>query len=402
MNPEALRKSIPLLPRAYERVLDYIADYWTKITCFTPKSTLFRIGLPHTYVAPNHLLFKKSLFYWDSYFIILGLVAARNVALAKDIVANLVYLFGRFGLVLARNRWYALGRTQPPFLTRMAFEIYEQDHNLDWLNQVMTIAKLEYHTVWSRGGRFVEKRALSRYHPMLAANYTAEFESGWDMTSRFRDRAAETLPIDLNCLLYQYETDFAEGARLNGNESEKSHWLKQAAERQSRIIELMWDNQDGFFYDFDLSRGAIKFKTLAAYYPLWCRLASPEQAQALVEKLPVFERDGGLANTERVNSRNRQWDWPNGWPNQQWIVIRGLLNYGFAVEAERIASKWLELNCSVFEKTGRLWEKYDAVSSAVGHDGLYPTQEGFGWTNAVFLKLLAEFNFNERESNHPC
>ena len=165
------------------------------------------------------------------------------------------------------------------------------------LNQVIDVAKLEYQIVWSKGGRFVEKYGMSRYYPWFLASRAVEFESGWDMTSRFQGRAVEVLPIDLNCLLYQYEIDFARTAELNGKKDEKNHWFKQAAQRQSRINTLLWDDKDGFFYDLNLSRGAIKFKTLAAYYPLWCRLASPAQAKAVVDKLPIFEQNGGLANT---------------------------------------------------------------------------------------------------------
>lgn len=110
----------------------------------------------------------------------------------------------------------------------------------------------------------------------------------------------------------------------------------------------------------------------------------------LRDNLKYFEASGGLANSEKIESWKKQWDWPNGWPNQQWIAVNGLLNYGFKDDALRIARKWLDLNKEIFEKTGRLWEKYDVVSRDIGVSGLYPTQEGFGWTNGVFLKILAE------------
>jgi len=53
--------------------------------------------------------------------------------------------------------------------------------------------------------------------------------------------------------------------------------------------------------------------------------------------------------------------------------------------------KWLNLNREVFTKTGKFWEKYDVVDCDAGKSRRYPTQSGFGWTNAVFIKLVRKF-----------
>ncbi|MFW6283244.1 MAG: trehalase family glycosidase [Minisyncoccales bacterium] len=100
-----------------------------------------------------------------------------------------------------------------------------------------------------------------------------------------------------------------------------------------------------------------------------------------------------MANTqkENISKKFKQWDYPNGWPNQQWVVIKGLLNYGFIEDAERLSKKWLDLNKKVYEKTRAFWEKYDVVALDKGKDGRYATQKGFGWTNAVFIKMVNEF-----------
>lgn len=375
----------------YLPLLEYIENYWAKITFSNPRSGILRIGLPRPFVSPNHIFFKNDLFYWDSYFIILGLLNSRRIDLAKDVVENLLYLLRRYGIIFARNLRTSWGRTQPPFLTQMALEIYKQDGNLEWLAGIMAAARREYRDVWHNNRRFVAEVGLNRYCPLWGGHYFAEHESGWDMTSRFEGRCLDVIPTDLNCLLYQYEMDFAKSALLEHKPAEENFWLKKAIERKDKINKLLWDEKEGLFYDYDFRRAQkMRLKTLAAYYPLWCNQASSKQAAALVAKLPVFENSGGLANTEEIKSYRKQWDWPNGWPNQQWIVIKGLLNYGFLDEARRLARKWLELNREVFERTGRLWEKYDVVKRDIGQDGLYSTQEGFGWTNAIFLKLLSE------------
>ena len=122
---------------------------------------------------------------------------------------------------------------------------------------------------------------------------------------------------------------------------------------------------------------------------MWANLATPTQARKCRDELRRFEYKYGLANSQKkVSKRFKQWDYPNGWPNQQWIVVQALLNYGYEKDALRLAKKWLDLNNQVFKETGKLWEKYNVVTGGIGQQGRYPNQTGFGWTNATFLKMV--------------
>ena len=53
-----------------------------------------------------------------------------------------------------------------------------------------------------------------------------------------------------------------------------------------------------------------------------------------------------------------------------------------------IAKRWIETNVQVFQRTGKLFEKYDVSGSAEARGGEYPLQDGFGWTNGVLRRLL--------------
>ena len=156
--------------------------------------------------------------------------------------------------------------------------------------------------------------------------------------------------------------------------------------RSEQIENCFWDPKSKFYYDnCDGRVGTLK--TLAGFYPLWCGAASKERAKLCVAKLKTFEFKGGLANSQKLPVSNKQWDYPNGWAPQQLIVHEGLTRYGYKKEAKRIAMKWLDCNKNVFERTGRLWEKYDVVKQDVGRSGRYPTQHGFAWTNSIFVRL---------------
>ena len=96
---------------------------------------------------------------------------------------------------------------------------------------------------------------LSRYYDINNLHDLAEAESGWDMTPRFQRQALDYLPIDLNCLLYKYESDFARAAFILGEKSEENRWHKVAEYRQANVTNLMWNKRDGFFFDFNYVTG---------------------------------------------------------------------------------------------------------------------------------------------------
>jgi neutral trehalase len=130
----------------------------------------------------------------------------------------------------------------------------------------------------------------------------------------------------------------------------------------------------------------IPHYSLAGFYPLWAGLATPDQAERIVQSaLPRFEFPGGLVTTTQEQV-GRQWAFPNGWAPLQWIVVAGLERYGYTADARRIMEKWC-VNCaSIFAATGAMWEKYNVVQTGDGAEvGLYGSLAGFGWTNGVFV-----------------
>lgn len=384
----------------YKKVLDYIDKYWQQVEFGQQKRrwTGIRnlllwpgnINLPNQSISPNHKYFSYTQYYWDTYFTVIGLVVQNKTELAKGMVDNLCFLFSKFGLIPARNTWLSLGRTQPPFLTRMAFEVYDAGGaDETWLHRVLEVAEKEYNRVWTYGQRYHKPSGLSLFQPKHLRKLLTTYESGWDVSTRFALGKTHILPVDLNCLLYQYEIDFKRAARIKGDKKEAKFWQEKAQARQKQIDKYFWSKRKGFYFDNDLKAKRVgTLKTLAGFYPLWCQTATKAQARNAVKHLKDFEFDGGLAIVEKTPWLHRQWDYPNGWPPQQFIVITGLRNYGFHKEADRLTRKWLDLNLKIFEQTGELWEKYDVVKGEIGLSGRYPTQPGFAWTNAIFVRLL--------------
>ena len=354
------------------------------------------IGLPNQFIAPSMSdgIFDQDQFYWDSYFIILGLISSGKVKLAKGMVDNLVYLYQRFGVIPGRNQYHDLARSQPPFLTQMVAEVFSKTQDRLWLKRCLKTAEAELNNYWMNQFH-LQYKGLSRYCDSLITNASSEDESGWDFTSRFHEQCLDFLPLDLNSLLFKYELDLAGFYSMLKNSVKQELYATRAKQRKKNMNHLLWNKKSGFFFDYNYrTRSQSKFFSLAGYYPLWAGWATEEQAAMAVSKLRIFEYTGGLANTQKhlLFKSFKQWDYPNGWPNQQWVVIKGLLNYGYRADAERLAIKWLNTNKRIYKKTGMFWEKYNVVKTGIGQADRYPTQTGFGWTNGVFLRLVAEFS----------
>ena len=230
----------------------------------------------------------------------------------------------------------------------------------------------------------------------LHRNIRAACESGWDFSSRwFKDKktlttciATDIIPVDLNCLLYFMERKLAELYALSGNDDMKIDFENKYERRKSAINKYLWDDEKKFYFDYNFKeKKPTEVSSLAACYPLYFKVAENKLAKGVAEKIEkLFLKDGGLIST--TNNTGQRWDSPNGWAPLQWLAIKGLRNYGFDSLANEIKSRWLKLNEDVFNRTGKMFEKYNVEDITLhAGGGEYDLQDGFGWTNGVAAAL---------------
>jgi alpha,alpha-trehalase len=217
-------------------------------------------------------------------------------------------------------------------------------------------------------------------------------ESGFDSSFRFGPFCGSThhyAPVCLNSLLYRYEQEMAEFAAQLGLKTEVEDWNSRAAQRKDAMQKYLWQEEDGLFLDYDFIKDRPShYDYLSAYYPLWAGLATQTQAQSIKDSLYQFERFGGL--TMSSTESGMQWDEPYGWAPANWIVVQGLLRYGFGYDARRIATAFIETIDANFAVDATLREKYDVVRRAADVHvtaGYKENVIGFGWTNGVYLKM---------------
>jgi alpha,alpha-trehalase len=413
-------------------ITKHIDKLWHILTKKTKKTTRSSslISLPYSYVIPGGRF--REVFYWDSYFIMEGLIASGKTDLFKDMINNFTFLIDSLGFIPNGNRTYFLSRSQPPMYAMMVALLAEKDENI----LVEYIPSLEKeHMFWMTGSQMLENNSahkrvvkmengtlLNRYWddkdtprpeaygkeialtkdldiktiPYIYKNIRAACESGWDFSTRwFMDESSmktihitDMIPVDLNCLLYFLEMTIGKAYQLKGNASLSEKYYKYASDRKDGIIKYCWSEKDKFFmdYDFILKRNTNCF-SIAASYPLYFNIASQEQANLVAKKLQdAFLKDGGFLTT--LVSSDYQWDAPNGWAPMQWMTAKGLMNYNHSELAREGAHRWTFLNEKIYKKTGKLLEKYNVVEMNIHTGGgEYPLQDGFGWTNGVYIKL---------------
>ncbi len=389
------------------------------------------LPLPNPYVVPGGRF--REIYYWDSYFTMLGLLESGRHEFVADMVKNFAWLIDQYGHVPNGNRSYYLSRSQPPFFSLMVELLVAREGAAAygrflpqlrreyefWMDGSESLAPGEAHR---RVVRLPDGTLLNRYwddrdtpreesyrqdvetarlsgRPAgeVYRNLRAAAESGWDFSSRWLDdggdlatiRTAEILPVDLNCLLHALEQTLVRAYRANAEPAEVSRFTERAATRRRAILDTFWNARSGTFEDYDWRRrdrtGVLSAATL---YPLFVGVASNRQGgdvAAVVERR-LLAPDGLATTTERTG---QQWDAPNGWAPLQWIAIEGLNRYGHQRLARRIAHRWIRDNVAYYQAHGKLVEKYDVSGDDAARGGEYPLQDGFGWTNGVLRRLMA-------------
>jgi alpha,alpha-trehalase len=394
------------------------------------------IPLPNAYVVPGGRF--REVYYWDSYFTMLGLVESGRTDLVRSMLDNFAYLITTVGHIPNGNRTYYLGRSQPPFFAAMVglyatatdtsqalryLDALEAEHAF-WMDGA---DRLRPGQAYRRAVMMPEGVVLNRYWDDLPGprpesyrpdyevgrtvpdslrerfyrNARATAESGWDFSSRWmRDssdlRTLETtdlIPVDLNSLMYNAERTIAalRAFRNRAGDAEVAAKFNRDAERRRQsLLSAAYDGGAGFFYDvrWKTWERVVDRPTLAAAAPLFFGLATPFQASQVAANLErLFLKPGGFVTTTIASGQ--QWDAPNGWPPLEWMAIEGVRRYGGVALADKAAERWLTLNRRTYRATGRMMEKYDVIDlNRRAGGGEYGTQDGFGWTNGVALALL--------------
>ena len=422
------------VPPAGQSLREHIDDLWPVLTRTTDKASNkwdSLLPLPKPYVVPGGRF--REVYYWDSYFTMLGLAESDHWDKISDMVDNFAYEIDTFGHIPNGNRSYYLSRSQPPFFSLMVELL--ATHDSDALKKYRPQMEKEY-AYWMDGvdalqpgqankrvvklddgailNRYWDDRDTPRPESWLDDVNTAKSNpnrpateiyrdlrsaaaSGWDFSSRWMDdpqklgtiRTTSIVPVDLNALMFRMEKLLARASQESGDAASASKYETLATARQKAIESHLWNDKEGWYADYDLKSKKVRNQlTAAVLFPLYVKAAAQDRAEKVAAATSSrLLKPGGIATTT-VNS-GQQWDAPNGWAPLQWVAAEGLQNYGQEKVSMDVTWRFLKNVQHTYDREKKLVEKYDVSTTGTGGGGgEYPLQDGFGWSNGVTLKML--------------
>ena len=420
---------------------------------------------PNPIVVPGGR-FRES-YYWDTYWIVKGLLVSNMLDTAKGVVENLLYFVDRFGKVPNGGRVYYLTRSQPPLLSEMVRVVYDalqanetppasrnakSTKSIDFLKYAIPLLDKEYN-FWKENRRVKDEAywPLSAYsanttsprpesyredynlthrnesitkveRQQLCLDIAAAAESGWDFSSRWFKQphlgiasiqTTSIIPVDLNAFLFQFETNMYNFYEKVGDTERSEQYRVDANNRYKAIEAHLWNEKHQQWMDFDMrAKAPIERVAASNFIPLSVfsnflsnRSSIPiDVNKSYLEKSFVALNQSDLVGMAGVKATDvkgtkQQWDAPNSWAPIVDILVEGLVKHcgsisGATTYGRNIAKAWLETNLIAFQKSGFMYEKYNADKIGEGGSGgEYTPQVGFGWTNGVALVFLDELWF---------
>jgi alpha,alpha-trehalase len=434
-------------------IQSHIQELWTVLRRNPDKevegSSL--LALPNPYIVPGGRF--REIYYWDSYFTMLGLKESGEIQTIENMVKNFAYMLNSYGLIPNGNRSYYLSRSQPPFFSLMV-ELLASVKGEQVYAEFLPALETEY-TYWVQGAdklkpgeaglravRMPDGTVLNRYWDdetkprqesykedvetatlsvrqegrtmdfndmakmekkmkSVYQNLRAGAASGWDFSSRWMAdgknlHTIETmniLPVDLNCLVLHLEQTLSVARRISKNSIGAQQMQQRITARVAAIQKYFWNSSVNFYTDYHFVKKRPQPMIMAAGMFPFCFLKNAPNGRAALAAATLKKhllRPGGVVTT--ANNTGQQWDAPNGWAPLQWMTVWALDVSGQKELAKDIAQRWMRLTERVYTETGKLMEKYNVEDlSKTAGGGEYPGQDGFGWTNGVYLAMKRKY-----------
>jgi len=379
----------------------------------------------HPFIVPGERF--HEFYYWDSYWIIRGLITSGMTVTAKGILLNAFDLIKEFGFIPNGARVYYLTRSQPPLLSEMVRYYYKHTNDLDLLRTALPHLETEYnywmktHSVELPEGYILNRFYTDSNQPRpesykedihsvgkmteedaqyFFSNVIAGAESGEDFTSRWFTSGSELksisttkfVPVGLNSIMYKFESNmiyFYETLGVNSS----LDFAQALKNRKAAIDKFLWNETAHQWYDYSLTNNSQILRAYPSnWFPIWAGAYDPSLTNQLVESLQNsgLIQIGGVLSTHLDSGQ--QWDNPNTWAPHQSLIVQVLtqLNTPESITlAETVAQNWIKTTYLGYKTTRMMHEKYNAlIPGAAGSGGEYPPQIGFGWTNGVTLEFL--------------
>ena len=368
------------------------------------------VFLPYPHISPCVDGLFNLLFYWDTYFIIEGLLSMNKIKIAKENADNLLYLLEHNRCIPGCSCELSIQYgSEPPLLYLIIKSIYDKTKDYEWLKKAIRLLEKEYefwmnertlkcglnhyghhlqseiehlrHYNQDLKGRFnnLPMDILEEEKIKISSEAIAIVESGEDYSSRWEEGCKEVAAVDLNSHLYgieKYLSDFY--SKIDSRKSLK--YLKASEKRYELMRKFCFI--DGLFFDYnEKSHKRSNMMCSAQFVQFTSGLNKSKEAY--IKLLSRLEFSSGVSATERLTAPKFQWDYPNMWAPHQFFAVDAAEKLDLS-DARRIATKFLNTVANTFDRTGNLWEKYDCLNGSIASQNEYGLPTMLGWTAGTY------------------
>ncbi|XP_016974361.2 trehalase isoform X1 [Drosophila rhopaloa] len=396
------------------------------------------IPVPNPVIVPGGRFIE--FYYWDSYWIIRGLLYSEMYSTARGMIENFLSIVERIGFIPNGGRVYYHGRSQPPLLTGMVKSYVDFTNDDQFAINALKLLEHEFNFFLNNRAVSVNNHTLCIYSDSsegprpesysedvntaasfdsdekkehLYTQIKAAAESGMDFSTRWfisedgtnagnlsNLSTTSIVPVDLNAYMFWNAKLIAEFYSKAGNIKKVTEYEEKAGEFLLGIQEVLWNEEAGCWLDYDIeNKKSRNYFVPTNLSPLWVKAYNISDSEnisakimAYIEKNKLDTYPGGVPNT--LAAQNEQWDFPNVWAPMQYILVEGLNNLN-TPEAKNMsmkwATRWVKSNFKAYTDHLDMYEKYDAqVFGGHGTGGEYDVQTGFGWSNGVIIEWLSK------------
>lgn len=360
-------------------------------------------GLHHDGLFPSYRSsWFQGFWAWDSWKQAAA-IALYNPSLAKDQVLAMYDYMTKEGFIpdaIFRNNRYEENNyrnTKPPLSGWAVWKIYQEDKDIEFVKSIYPKIKKQHQ--WWYIYRDHDSDGICEYGSTDGSLTAAKWGSGMDNAVRFDDSeilknsemafSLNQESVDLNSYLYAEKIFLAKMAEVLGHGVDMRIFLAEADRLKQQIQTQFYDEDSGWFYDSSLDgQKLIKVMGPEGWIPLWANIATKEQAKSVHENI----MNPKLFNTKvpfpTLNASHKKFEPQGGywrgpvWIDQAYFGVRGLKNYGYVNDANKLIYKLIHNAEGVLTPGKSIRENYNPVSGK----GL--ESRNFSWSAAHYLLML--------------
>ncbi|MEW6507746.1 MAG: trehalase family glycosidase [Bacteroidota bacterium] len=277
-----------------------------------------------------------------------------------------------------------------PWFNYINYEIYKVTGNKKFLKEAYESGKKFYN--W-----FVARRD-SNNNGLASWGGHAELESVRDARVAVWDKVGWASGFegpDVNSMLVMEEKSLAAMASILGFKEESNQWYNKSLLRSALINRFLWDDSTNFYYNVNKNdqsftfknNNDLKIKEIIGFLPMWAGAADQKRADKLLRTLlnkDEFWRKFGVPSLSAKDDYYNPIGYWNGpiWVPWQYLLFRGLIDYGYKNEAKQLADKVMLNIINQLKTDHYFWEFYSADDFQAGWNKTYI------WTGIIARFLI--------------